>query len=185
MRQLDQQSNNPSSADHGDPTSNPTPNAFSPDFLAELTRRDPSPATPEADLAGPWRVTALYGASDPRWACLAAGERQPRLTLQAPDLAHLSAAALALADHAPTFQFQEAADHRPDLGWHLLWNGQPVGTVPGPVPPGGDTLPLILTALAHLRTQPLPFAHYLLSAPDETLRRAGAIALQLLQEAGR
>ncbi len=35
--------------------------------------REPAPATPEADLAGLWRVTPLYGVgAEPRWACLAA-----------------------------------------------------------------------------------------------------------------
>jgi hypothetical protein len=155
--------------------------AFSTDFLAELSHREPAPATPEADLAGPWRVVQLYGAGDPRWACLAAGERRPRITLQAPDLAYLAAAALAFADRPPVFRFQEDADQR----LHLLQAGHPIGTVPGRIPPGGDTLPILLTALADLRIQPLPFAHYLLSISDETLRRAGAIAVRLLREAGR
>ncbi len=157
------------------------PNAFSADFLTELARRDPAPAAPEADLAGPWRVTALYGAgADPRWACIAAGEHRPRLTLQAPDLAYLAAAAFAVAERADTagaFRFQEDADRR----LHLLWHGRPVGTSLS----RGDTLPLVLGALADLRVQPLAFAHYLLSVPDETLRRSGRILMELLREAGR
>ncbi len=154
------------------------PNAFSADFLAELAHRDSAPATPEADLAGPWRVTALYGAgADPRWACIAAGEHRPRLTLQAPDLAYLAAAALAVAERPATFRFQEDAGRR----LHLLWHGRPVGTSLY----RGDTLPLVLGALADLRVQPLAFAHYLLSVPDETLRRSGRILMDLLRESRR
>jgi hypothetical protein len=123
-------------------------------------------------------VTPLYGAgNEPRWGCLAAGERDPRLVLQAPDLAFLSAAALAVAARPSGFRFQEGADGR----LHLLHQGRPVGT-------GlyrGDTLPLHLSALADLRVQPLAFAHYLLSVPNEVLGRAGVIAVQLLREARR
>jgi hypothetical protein len=34
-------------------------NAFDRDFLDTFSRREPAPATPEADNAGPWRVTRL------------------------------------------------------------------------------------------------------------------------------
>ncbi len=182
MSQLDPKCN-PLSARAGAPgggesTTTPSPNAFSLDFLAEVARREPAPATPEADLSGPWRVTPLYGAGDtPRWACLAAGERQPRLTLLAPDLAFLAAAALAIAERPASFRFQEDADRR----LYLLWHGRPVGTSSYQ----GDTLPLHLTGLADLRVRPLAFAHYLLSVPDETLRRSGRILMELLREAGR
>ncbi len=152
--------------------------AFSADFLAQLARREPAPATPEADLAGPWRVTPLYGAGDePRWACIAAGENRPRLVLQAPDLAYLAAAALAVAERPAGFRFQEDADRR----LHLLQNGRPVGTSAY----RGDSLPMHLSGLADLRVQPLAFAHYLLSVSDETLRRSGRILMKLLREAGR
>ncbi len=157
-------------------------NAFSPVFLDRLSRREPAPATPEADLAGPWRVTALYGAGDePRWGCVAAGEREPRLVLQAPDLAYLAAAALAVAERPAGFRFQEDADRR----LHLLWHGRPVGTSRDLIRVGGDTLALHLSGLADLRLQPLAFAHYLLAVPDETLRRSGRILMELLRKAGR
>ncbi len=208
MRQLDPESSNPQSTrdnleDEPRRAGAPSPplggeervgekeggssrSAFSPDFLAELARRDPAPATPEADNAGPWRVTPLYGAgTEPRWACLAAGEGQPRLTLQAPDLAYLAAAALAVAERPPTFRFQEDAARRLDLHWHLLWHGRPVGTARGLIPVGGDTLALHMGGLADLRVQPLAFAHYLLSVPDETLRRSGRILMDILREARR
>ncbi len=184
MRQLDPKCNPSSaragSAGDGDPTF--IPNAFAPDFLAELARREPAPATPEADLAGPWRVTALYGAGDePRWGCIAAGESRPRLVLQAPDLAYLAAAALAVAERPPTFRFQEDAGRR----LHLLWHGRPVGTAASLIPVGGDAFALHMSGLADLRVQPLAFAHYLLSVPDETLRRSGRILMDLLREARR
>ncbi len=152
--------------------------AFSPDFLAEVSRREPAPATLEADLAGPWRVTPLYGAGDqPRWACVAAGESQPRLILQAPDLAYLAAATLAVAERPPVFRFQDGADRR----LHPLHHGRPVGTSVY----RGDNLPRILSGLADLRVQPLAFAHFLLSVPDETLRRSGRILMEPLRDAGR
>ena len=156
--------------------------AFAADFLAQLAHRDPAPATPEANLAGPWRVTALYGAgNEPRWACIAAGESQPQLALQAPDLAYLAAAAFAVAERPAAFRLQEDAARR----LYLLHRGRPVGTSPGPIQVGGDSFPLVLSGLADLRVQPLAFAHYLLSVPDETLRRSGRILMELLREAGR
>ncbi len=123
-------------------------------------------------------MTALYGAGDePRWACFAAGEREPRLTLQAPDLAYLAAAALAVAERPASFRFQEDAGGR----LHLLHHGHSAGTALD----RGDTLALHLSGLAGLRVQPLAFAHYLLSVPDETLRRSGRILMELLREARR
>jgi hypothetical protein len=47
----------------------------------------------------------------------------------------------------------------------------------------GDTLPQDLTRLADLRVQPLAFAQFLLSVPDEDIKRAGEIAMGLLGEA--
>ena len=127
-------------------------------------------------------MTALYGAGDElRWGCLAAGESQPRLVLQAPDLAYLAAAALAVAERPPGFRFQEDAARR----LHLLWHGRPVGTSRDLIRVGGDTIALHLSGLADLRVRPLAFAHYLLSVPDETLRRSGRILMELLREARR
>ena len=127
-------------------------------------------------------MTALYGAGDePRWGCIAAGESRPRLVLQAPDLAYLAAAGLAVAERPASFRFQEAASRR----LHLLWHGRPVGTSCGLIPVGGDTLQIHLSGLADLRLQPLAFAHYLLSVPGQTLQRSGRILMDLLREAGR
>jgi hypothetical protein len=127
-------------------------------------------------------VTPLYGAGDaPRWGCVAAGEREPRLVLQAPDLAYLTAAVLAAADRPSGFRLQEDADRR----LHLLRHGHPVGTAADRALAGSDSLLLHLGALADLRVQPLAFAHLLLAVPDEVLRRAGALAVELLREAGR
>ena len=42
------------------------PNAFDRRFLETFARREPAPATPEADHTGPWRVTRLHGAGEPQ-----------------------------------------------------------------------------------------------------------------------
>jgi hypothetical protein len=147
------------------------PNAFDRDFLDTFSRREPAPATPDADTAGPWRVSRLHGHSDPRWACIAAGERPPRFSFREPDLAHLTATGLALADRPPRFRFQVDA-----VGTlHLMHDGYPVGTAQRE----SDQLPLILTALANLRVQPQALAQFLLAVPDEVLRRCGVILAQM------
>jgi hypothetical protein len=38
-----------------------SPNAFSPSFLHRIAERDEPPTAGEADMAGPWRVTAALG----------------------------------------------------------------------------------------------------------------------------
>jgi hypothetical protein len=137
---------------------------------------------PETLAEGPFRVERHYGDGPPLWACYAAGERRPRLTVEAPDLAYLAAAALALAERPLRFRFQADAEGR----LHLLHDGRPVGTALH----RGDTLPLHLSGLADLRSRPLALAYYLLSVPDETLRRTGRILVErlrteMLREAGR
>ena len=80
-----------------------------PELFAELRRREDHPATPEADLAGPWRVARLHGVEPPdgvRWGCLGAGETNAALVYQAPDLAFLGAAGLALVERPARFRFQ-------------------------------------------------------------------------------
>jgi len=47
----------------------------------------------------------------------------------------------------------------------------------------GESLPQDLTRLADLRVQPLALAQFLLAVPDEVLKRAGEIAMDLLREA--
>jgi hypothetical protein len=150
------------------------PNAFDRDFLDTFSRRDPAPATPEAAHAGPWRVTRLHGAADPRWACVAAGERPPRFSFREPDLAHLTSAGLTLVDRPPRFRFQ--VDAAGTL--HLMHDGYPVGTAARE----SDQLPTILTALANLRTQPQALAHLLLAVPDEVLERCGVILARMARE---
>ena len=156
------------------------PNAFAPSFLEEIARREPAPAVPETLSEGPFRVLRHFGDGPPLWACHAAGERQARLTVEAPDLAYLAAAALAVAERPLRFRFQPDAEGR----LHLLEDGRPVGTASRPEW-GSDTLALHLTALAALRARPLALAHYLLSVPDDALRRAGRILVERLREAGR
>jgi len=156
------------------------PNAFAPELFDELRRRDPHPATPAGDFAGPWRVQRLWGDGPPLWACYGAGERGPRLTYQEPDLAFLGATGLALAERPPRFRFQRGADGR----LHLMHDGYPVATVADSVPEG-CSLPADLTRLADLRVQPQALAHLLVAVPDEVLERAGAILMQLLRDARR
>jgi hypothetical protein len=158
------------------PSSLEPPNAFDRDFLENLSRREPAPATPEADYAGPWRVTRLHGEGDPRWGCIAAGERPPRFSFREPDLAHLTNAGLSLADRPARFRFQVDA-----VGTlHLMHDGYPVGTARRQ----SEQLPLVLTALANLRTQPEALAHSLLAVPDEVLRRCGMILARMAREGG-
>jgi len=149
-------------------------NAFDRDFLDTFSRRDPAPAAPEADNAGPWRVTRLHGAGDPRWACIAAGERPPRFSFREPDLAHLTNAGLSLADRPSRFKFLRDAEGT----LHLLHDGYPVGKAQRE----SDQLPLMLTALANLRTRPKALAHFLLAVPDEVLRRCGVILAEMAGE---
>ena len=156
------------------PPSLDPPNAFDRDFLYTFAKRDPAPATPEADNAGPWRVTRLHGAGDPRWACIAAGEPPPRFSFREPDLAHLTSTGLELADRPPRFRFQ--VDAAGTL--HLMHDGYPVGIAQRE----SDGLPTILTALADLRTRPQALAHFLLAVPDEVLRRCGVILAEMTRE---
>jgi hypothetical protein len=158
------------------PSSLEPPNAFDRDFLETFSRREPAPATPEAANAGPWRVTRLHGEGDPRWGCIAAGERPPRFSFREPDLAHLTNAGLSLADRPARFHFQVDA-----VGTlHLKHDGYPVGTARRQ----SEQLPLVLTALANLRTQPEALAHFLLAVPDEVLRRCGVILARMAREGG-
>lgn len=156
-------------------TPDPRTNASAPHFFEHLARRDFHPATPEADHAGPWRVVKLHGEGPVRFGCFAAGERSPRLSFEAPDLAYLAAATLHLTDRPHRFRWQRGADHR----LHLMHDGYPVATASHE----GDTLPQDLTRLADLRVQPLALAQFLLSVPDEVSKRAGEIAMDLLREA--
>jgi hypothetical protein len=150
------------------------PNAFDRDFLETFARREPAPATPEADHAGPWRVTRLHGQGDPRWGCIAVGERPPRFSFREPDLAHLTTAGLELADRPSRFGFlRDAAGTL-----HLMHDGQSVARAER----GSDHLTVVLTALADLRTRPQALAHFLLAVPDEVVRRCGVILAQMARE---
>jgi hypothetical protein len=170
---------------------NPPPNAFARELFEALRRRDHHPATPEADLAGPWRVTRLHGAAHPapdgapadgvHWACFGAGERSPTLTYHEPDLACLGAAALELAERPPRFRFQRGAPDGGRSRMHLTHDGYPVATV-APSVPEGCSLPTDLTRLADLRVRPQALAHFLLAVPEEVLDRAGVLVMRLLLE---
>ena len=122
-------------------------------------------------------MTRLHGAGDPRWACIAAGERPPRFSFREPDLAFLTATGLTLADRPSRFKFLRDAEGT----LHLLHDGYPVGTAQRE----SDQLPLVLTALANLRVQPEALAHFLLAVPDEVLRRCGVILAQMARDAER
>ena len=157
-------------------------NAFAPHFFEHLARRDFHPATPEADHAGPWRVVKLHGEGPVRFGCNALGERSPRLSFEAPDLAYLAAATLHLTDRPHRFRWQRGAERRGQGGLHLMHDGYPVATA-GPAAQEAESLPQDLTRLADLRVQPLAFAQFLLSVPDEVIKRAGELVMELLEEA--
>lgn len=158
------------------------PNAFAPTLFDELREREPEPAVPEAANAGPWRVIKLYGRNDPLYACHAAGEPGPRLTFDAPDLANLAAATLAVSERPPRFLWHRSEDGR----LHLLHDGQRVATAAADAEAlgldvgGGLTRDLDL--LGDLRGQPLPLARFLVSIPQDVLRRAGTLVMEILQE---
>jgi hypothetical protein len=183
MRQRDDEftrspSTPPSGASSGPPSdTHQPPNAFDRDFLDAFSRREPAPATPEADNAGPWRVTRLHGSGDPRWACIAAGERPPRFSFREPDVAFLTSAGLALVDRPARFKFLRDAEGT----LHLMHDGWSVGTAQRE----SEQLPLVLTALADLRVQPQALAQFLLAVPDEVLRRCGVILAQMAREEPR
>jgi hypothetical protein len=157
-------------------------NAFRDELFAALRAREPEPAVTEGELPGPWRVTRLWGDGPPLWAVYGLGERGPRLSFDEPDgsdLAHLAAAALALAERPPRFRFQKGADDR----LHLMHDGAGVATVHTPeLEP--TSLAADLTRLADLRVQPLALAQFLAAVPAGVLERAGAILMDELRKAG-
>jgi hypothetical protein len=107
------------------------------------------------------------------------GERGPHLTFDDPtlaDLAHLAAAALALAERPCRFRFQKGADDR----LHLMHDGACVATVDSPTLEH-TSLATDLTRLADLRANPLALAQLLAASPEIVLRRAGVIALDELR----
>ena len=178
MRRRDEQFTPPSpESPSGHPPNLDPPNAFDRAFLETFSRCEPAPAVPEAYHAGPWRVTRLHGAGEPRWGCIAAGEPPPRLQLREPDVAFLTSAGLTLADRPVRFGFlRDAAGTL-----HLMQDGHSVGTA-APSARESDQLPVILTALHHLRVQPEALAHFLLAVPDEVLRRCGVILAAMAGE---
>lgn len=169
---------NPSSAGFSGTT---PPNAFTEELLDALDEREPEPFTPDGELPGPGRVTRLWGDGPPLWALYGLGETGPRLTFTDEtrgDLAHLTAAALAVAERPPRFRHVKGADGR----LHLTFDGEPIATV--------HTLELEhtslagdLTRLADLRVQPLALAQFLAAVPAAVLRRAGVILLDDLRKA--
>jgi hypothetical protein len=155
-------------------------NAFSSELFDALHRRESEPAVPEAELPGPWRVTRLWGDGPPIWAVYGLGERAPRMSFDDPgagDLAHLTAAALALAERPRRFRFQAGADDR----LHLMHDGAGVATVHSAVLEN-TSLATDLTRLADLRAQPLALAQFLASVPVGVLRRTGAILMDELRK---
>ncbi len=147
-------------------------NAFRDELFGALRAREPEPAAPEGELPGPWRVTRLWGDGPPTWAVYGLGERAPRLHFDHPDLAHLTAAALHLAERPPRFRFQRGADDR----LHLMQDGEAVGAV-GSAALESTSLATDLTRLADLRVQPLALAQLLAAVPTAVLERAGAILM--------
>ncbi len=161
-----------------------TPHAFTDDLLDALDEREPEPFAPDGELPGPWRVTRLWGDGPPLWAIYGLGEPGPRFTFtddnaqSQGDLAHLAAAALAVAARPRRFRYVKGADDR----LHLTFDGEPVATVHTPELEH-TSLADDLTRLADLRVQPLALASFLAAVPAAVLRRAGAIFLDDLRNA--
>jgi hypothetical protein len=106
------------------------------------------------------------------------GEHGPRFSFCDPasaDLAHLAAAALAVAERPRRFRFQSGADGR----LHLMHDGTAVACVHTPELEH-SSLASDLTRFADLRAQPLALAQLLVATPSAVLRRAGAIVLDEL-----
>jgi hypothetical protein len=164
------------------PTTTPLPNAFSPELFAALDEREPEPVAPGSELPGPWRVTRLWGDGPPLWAVYGLGEPGPRLTFCEStdgDLAHLAAAALAVAERPRRFRFQRGGDGR----LHLMHDGDAIATV-GTPELEATSLADDLTRFADLRVQPLALAQLLAATPAAVLRRAGAVFMDELGKAG-
>jgi hypothetical protein len=164
----------------GGPTA--PPNAFTDELFAALDERDLEPAVPEGHLPGPWRVTRLWGDGPPLWAVYGLGVHGPRFSFCDPasaDLAHLAAAALAVAERPRRFRFQAGADGR----LHLMHDGAAVACVHTPELEH-TSLASDLTRFADLRAQPLALAQLLAATPSAVLRRPGAIVLDALAGSG-
>ena len=156
-----------------------TPNAFTDELLEALDECEPEPFAPDGELPGPWRVTRLWGDGPPLWAIYGLGESGPRFTFTDEnhgDLAHLAAAALAVAARPRRFRYVKGADDR----LHLTFDGAPVATVHTPELEH-TSLADDLTRLADLRVQPLALARFLAAVPAAVLRRAGVIFLDDLR----
>ena len=184
MRRRDENSTPSSPAGRTDPGRPLPDNAFTAELFAELDQREFAPVVPEGELPGPWRVTRLWGDGPPLWAVYGLGERGPRVTFDDPDhspaqgdLAHLTAAALHLAERPRRFRFVRGADDR----LHLMFDGSGVATV-GSAVLENTTLADDLTRLADLRSQPLALAQFLAAVPASVLERAGAILMDELRK---
>jgi hypothetical protein len=94
------------------------------------------------------------------------------------DLAHLAAAALAVAERPRRFRFQRGGDDR----LHLMHEGAGVATVHTPELEH-TSLADDLTRFADLRVQPLALAQFLAAVPAAVLRRAGVIWMDELGKA--
>jgi hypothetical protein len=170
----------PSAGPAGSPGT-PPPNAFTPELFAALDEREPEPVALEGELPGPWQVTRLWGDGPPLWAVYGLGERGPRFTFADEahaDLAHLAAAALAVAGRPRRFRFQRGGDGRR----HLMHDGDGVATVRTPELEH-TSLADDLTRFADLRVQPLALAQLLAATPAAVLKRAGAIFLDEIRKA--
>ena len=99
-------------------------------------------------------------------------------------MAFLTSAGLTLADRPVRFGFLRDAPHGGQATLHLMQDSHSVGTV-APSAPQSEQLPVILTALHHLRVQPEALAHFLLAVPDGVLRRCGVVLAAMAREGGR
>jgi len=106
------------------------PNAFSPDYLAEVRDRDDSLTTAEAEFAGPWKLEPLPGhpgavAVLRECESLAEGD-EPEAVWVEEETAAVCAAILPAVEREPLYHLEEAADPG-----GLLPGGFPVITIHG------------------------------------------------------
>lgn len=159
----------------------PTPlNAFTPEYLDLLARRDEPVTGAEADASGPWHLEPLPSPSD-GWAVLRQGEsltqgNTPTALFARQDAARLAAAVIPGTGRRPRYRL----DKEPDaVGYPVLDDGEVVGHFRF----FDENLLAALNVADALVSVPRDLAWLLDSAGGLALDHAGKIALERAVEA--